>query len=72
MLSVYWCVQGKHNSEVRSPCIPKKTTTPVSQHCKDELFFVINVSVPFHLILSNYGECYQKERNVKYVWSAVL
>lgn len=27
---------------------------------------------PFHLILSNYGECYQKERNAKYVWSAQL
>lgn len=30
------------------------------------------VQFPFHLILSNYGECYQKERNAKYVWSAQL
>lgn len=34
--------------------------------------FVRDSAILFHFILSNYGECYQKERNVKYVWSAQL
>lgn len=35
-------------------------------------FFVKGNAILFYFILSSYSERYQKERNVKYVWSAQL
>lgn len=41
-------------------------------HKKLTFSFMRGSAYQFHVILSNYGERYQKERNAKYVWSAQL
>lgn len=39
---------------------------------KVDFFFVESIAILFQFILGNYGERNEKERNVKYVWSARL